>query len=68
MIPGTLAAKTAGLAGKAAKVSENLTKAGKSTDQINKAVRKVYRPQTYSTLALAMPVGIAEQCRNIREA
>ena len=68
MIPGTLAAKTAGLAGKAAKVSENLTKAGKSTADINKAVRKVYRPQTYSTLALAMPVGIAEQGRNIREA
>ena len=36
MIPGTLAAKTAGLAGKAAKVSENLTKAGKSTNEINK--------------------------------
>ena len=68
MIPGTLAAKTAGLAGKAAKVSETLTKAGKSTDEISKAVRKVYRPQTYSTLALAMPVGIAEQGRNIREA
>ena len=68
LVPGTLVAKTAGLAGKAAKVSDNLAKAGRSTADINKAVRKIYRPQTYSTLGLALPVGIAEQGRNIREA
>ena len=50
LVPGTLVAKTAGLAGKAAKVSDNLAKAGRSTADINKAVRKIYRPQTYSTL------------------
>ena len=68
LIPGTLAAKATGAAGKAASLRATLGKQGKSVKDIEKAVGKLYRPQTYTTLGLALPVGIAEQGRNIREA
>ena len=68
LIPGTLAAKATGAAAKAASLRATLGKQGKSVKDIEKAVGKLYRPQTYTTLGLALPVGIAEQGRNIREA
>jgi len=68
LIPGTAIAKGMGLAGKAAAAQSTLAKAGATNTQIAKAVSRIYRPQTLTTLGLAMPVGIAEQGRNIRQA